>query len=231
MGYLITEIEKQRILGMHKTATANHYLKEQEQTIEDKRKILQRSYQQAGTRPDFVKTITDIKNKKDFEYLLKSDETSRWPGLIKVLNHELTGFGNYTPEDAKSLESIRDHMKSVGIIIDFKTQEKNNRITPVKNSVKLGSYAAQPKNQLTQPKDQQAQPKKLSYTRGSSVREIQEFLNKMGYNVGKVDGILGPKTLQGMTSFINAVKKSQTRQGGKVQQIGQRQTGVQSQTT
>ncbi|KMT22618.1 amidase enhancer [Clostridium cylindrosporum DSM 605] len=49
-----------------------------------------------------------------------------------------------------------------------------------------------------------------SGSRGQIVKEIQAMLNRLGYNVGKVDGIYGKNTVKGVSSFQRAKKLSQT---------------------
>jgi peptidoglycan hydrolase-like protein with peptidoglycan-binding domain len=44
----------------------------------------------------------------------------------------------------------------------------------------------------------------------SQIRELQKILNDKGYSVGAVDGIIGPKTQQGLRDFQESVKLTAT---------------------
>lgn len=54
----------------------------------------------------------------------------------------------------------------------------------------------------TQSDSYQNQERLIQYgSRGQNVRAVQQRLNQLGYNVGAVDGIFGPRTLAGVRAF------------------------------
>lgn len=44
------------------------------------------------------------------------------------------------------------------------------------------------------------------YMRGEDVKQLQEILNKLGYNCGEADGIFGKKTCEGVKAFQRSTK-------------------------
>lgn len=106
--------------------------------------------------------------------------------------------------------SIVDYLKANGINSSFANRKKLATKHGIKNYKGTAAQNTQLLNQLKGNKVKQSAPKKKYSlpkgvlrigSRGNDVKQVQRALNAANFNVGKVDGIYGPKTKDGVTRF------------------------------
>jgi len=205
--FVITEEEKNRILGLHESSTKNHYLISEQASAEKQiaGQIYTASYGAGTDEDNFVNAIEKISSLQQLisiDNLLKNGYSRL--GLQGQINDE---FNPQEYGDRSYLEKIKSKLSSLGAKLTY---------DQIRNGSVVISYpqAPQPKPQPETTDTQQVVQTKPETTSGGStggstggttqpspnVARIKELQRKVGV---KDDGILGKITLKAIMDKLS----------------------------